>query len=86
MNKTFTFQSENVSPVYSVAGIIYMENGCCKDKPVLITENRFNDGINFSCQCACVRWCTTGHPTVAGAVKDYQTMSNNGIPLEDDYQ
>lgn len=86
MSHTFTFNSDNVSPVYHVMGIVYMHNGCCKNKPVLITENHYKQGINYSCQCSCGTWCTTGHPTVAGAVKDYQTMSNNGIPLKDDYQ
>ena len=42
-------------------------------------------GINYSCQCGCGAWCTTGHPTPVGALKDYQTMSNGNIPLDDDY-
>ncbi len=85
MNHEFTFNSDNVSPVYKVIGIVYTENGCCKDKPVLITKNNYHGGANYSCQCICGTWCTTGHPTPTGALKDYQTMSNGGIPLNDNY-
>lgn len=85
MIQAFTYDSDKVSPNYSVMGLVYMKNGCCSDKPVLITKNNIRGGTNYSCQCACGIWCTTGHPTVAGAVKDYQTMSNGNIPLADNY-
>ena len=80
------FSSYKVNDRYAVTGIVYMDNGCCKDKPVLITvcyNKRF--GKVYSCQCACGMWCTTGHPTPVGALRDYQTMSNYHKPLEDDY-
>lgn len=82
----FTYDSDNVGSTYTVMGIVWMKNACCKDQPVLITANAHsNGGINYSCQCGCGAWCTTGHPTPVGALKDYQTMSNGNIPLDDDY-
>lgn len=86
MIQAFTYDTDNVSPAYTVVGLAYMKNGCCKDKPVLITKNSIRGGENYSCQCSCGIWCTTGHPTIAGAVKDYQTMSNGGVALEDNYK
>lgn len=82
----FSLNKARVSDHYVVSGIVYMMNGCCKDKPVLVTVNRMPDGeLNYSCQCSCGAWCTTGHPTPVGALRDYQTMSNNNVPMEDDY-
>ena len=82
----FTYNPSNVAKYLVVIGIVYMKNGCCKDQPVLITANRHPEvGINYSCQCGCGMWCTTGHPTPVGALKDYQTMSNGNVPLDDDY-
>ena len=81
----FTYDTDRVSPSFTTVGLVYMPNGCCKDQPVLITKNYMRGGDNYSCQCACGIWCTTGHPTVAGAIKDYQTMSNGGIPMVDNY-
>lgn len=86
MIQAFTYDSDCVSRSDTVVGLIYMKNGCCKDKPVLVTKNSIRGYENYSCQCACGIWSTTGHPTIAGAVKNYQTMSNEGIPLEDNYK
>lgn len=84
--KSLTYDSDNVLKPYVVLGIVHMQNGCCKDQPVLITANHHPSlGINYSCQCGCGTWCTTGHPTPVGALRDYQTMSNNDEPLQDDY-
>jgi len=84
--KSFTYNAENVLDCFTVVGIVHMENGCCKDQPVLITANILpNNETNYSCQCGCGMWCTTGHPTPVGALRDYQTMSNGNVPLEDDY-
>lgn len=85
MFKSFIFDSDNISPAYTPVGIVFVKNGCCSDKPILITKNMFHGKANYSCQCACGTWCTTGHPTPTGALKDYQTMSNGGIPLNDNY-
>ena len=84
--RVFRYDPRNVSPIYNVTGIVYMKNGCCKDQPVLITCS-YNPAVGkvYSCQCGCGRWCTTGHPTQTGALRDYQTMSNGNVPLDDDY-
>ena len=84
----FGYDKNNVNPCYRVVGIVFMKNGCCEDQPVLITENNHpNPKIkkNYSCQCGCGAWCTTGHPTPVGALKDYETMSNNGKPVDGNY-
>jgi len=82
----FTLKDAQVKNNYIVTGIVYMKNGCCKDKPVLVTANYLDDGrVNYSCQCNCGFWCTTGHPTPIGALRDYQTMSNKNVPMDDDY-
>lgn len=82
----FSLNNASVADHFLVTGIVYMKNGCCEDKPVLVTANKHPDiGINYSCQCACGAWCTTGHPTPVGALRDYQTMSNRNKPLDDDY-
>lgn len=86
MPKQFTYNPDNVNDYLSVVGIVYMKNGCCDNQPVLITANYHKPtGINYSCQCGCGAWCTTGHPTPVGALRDYQTMSNFNEPLDDDY-
>ena len=81
----FEYDESKVHSPYHVLGIVYMKNGCCKDNPVLITVNNFHGKANYSCQCGCGMWCTTGHPTPVGALRDYQTMSNRNVPMEDDY-
>ena len=80
------FGTYNINDKYIVVGAVFMNNGCCKTEPVLITVcHNKKYGKVYSCQCACGMWCTTGHPTPVGALRDYQTMSNNNKPLEDDY-
>lgn len=60
----------------AVIGVVNIKNGCCNDRPVLITANHtHNGGINYACQCSCGCWCTTGHRTVSDAVKDYEHMN-----------
>lgn len=82
----FSLKDAEVKDSLVVTGIVYMRNGCCEDKPVLVTANLMGDGrINYSCQCKCGMWCTTGHPTSVGALRDYQTMSNKNVPMDDDY-
>jgi len=82
------YNKNRVKDIYRVHGVVFMKNGCCEDQPVLITANynpSVEGGVNYSCQCGCGIWCTTGHPTPVGALRDYQTMSNNNVPLMDDY-
>lgn len=71
-------QDVSVSQNYAITGISYEENGCCEDKPILITVS-IGSVINkkpiYSCQCACGFWCTTGHVTDWEALKDYEEMT-----------
>ena len=59
---------------YTVMGIVYMKNGCCDDRPVVITKARMPGGA-ISCQCACGGWCTNGHQTATAAVLEYKYMT-----------
>lgn len=65
-----------VSYPYQPIGAAYIETGCCKNRPVLITVNKRTNGtLNFSCQCACGLWCTTGCDTASEALQHYERMS-----------
>ena len=70
-----------VADCYAIMGVIYAHNGCCKDKPYLLTGNKIAvsktrpEGINYSCQCACGMWCTNGHGTPGGAIDEYEEMT-----------
>lgn len=86
VDQPLTYNPKNVPGRFLVTGIVNMRNGCCDNQPVLITASyNAKTGIVYSCQCGCGAWCTTGHPTPVGALKDYQTMSNNNVPMVDDY-
>ena len=62
---------------YHAEKIIYMKNGCCADLPVILTTNKRDDGsLNYSCQCACNGWCTTGCDTEAEALCHYERMTD----------
>ena len=68
--------SVSVRAPYRIVGAVHMKNGCCSDKPVLITVNTLPSGeLNYSCQCACDGWCTTGRSTASKALEDYERMS-----------
>lgn len=70
-----------VADYYTILGAIYAHNGCCENKPYLLTGNRCEtsgqrpEGINYSCQCACGMWCTNGHGTPEEAIAEYENMS-----------
>lgn len=50
-------------------------NGCCNKTFFILTTNPTEDGsTNYSCQCGCGMWCTTGHKTAQEAIDDYRTM------------
>lgn len=75
----------DVSSPYKVMGIVYDPNGCCKDRPILITTNRMhnrNNKINYSCQCACGMWCTSGHPNASEALHEYEQMTKRKFKEE----
>ena len=62
---------------YRVEKVIDMYNGCCQDLPVLLTSNLRDDGsVNWSCQCACGCWCTTGCRSAEEAIRHYKRMSD----------
>lgn len=65
----------SVSQQYSVLGVVNDFNGCCQDRPILITGNKVHDHINYSCQCACGMWCTNGHITASEALQEYEVMT-----------
>ena len=68
---------------FAVVGVINTRNGCCKDKPYLLTVNKtevskeWPVGLNYSCQCACGLWCTNGHGTPEAAIAEYERMSKS---------
>ena len=67
----------NVSKCFTIIGGINMDNGCCKDEPVIITGliNSVDGKAYYSCQCACGGWCTGGHNNISDAVREYELMS-----------
>ena len=81
MNKKhFGYDLETVPAPYHALGVIYAANGCCPDKPVVLTVNQTYNGLfNFSCQCACGGWCTSGKPTPHGAIAEYGRMTDQYI-------
>lgn len=72
----------SVSKHYSVLGVVNDFNGCCEDRPILITGNRYQNRINYSCQCACGMWCTNGHTTASAALKEYENMTKRKFKEE----
>ena len=61
---------------FKVKEIVFMPNGCCPDLPVFLTTNKRPDGkTNYSCQCACNGWCTTGCETAEKAIEKYWEMN-----------
>lgn len=61
---------------FKIIGIAKIENGCCPGRPVLITGNWTGDHINYSTQCACGLWCSTGCTTAGAAVSEYEKMTS----------
>jgi len=65
-----------VQAPFQPIGAAYIENGCCRNRPVLITANKRTNGtLNYSCQCACGLWCTTGCDTASEALQHYERMT-----------
>ena len=67
----------HVKKPYKVTKVISMKNGCCEDLPVFLTANyiKNENRWNYSCQCACDGWCTTGCNTPEEAIDHYRRMS-----------
>ena len=57
-----------------VIGFIKMKNGCCPDKPVLVTKVKGADPPLYGCECACGMWCTTALRHVDHAINHYRRM------------
>ena len=70
-----------VADYYAVMGVIYAHNGCCENKPYLLTGNKCEvskdrpEGINYSCQCVCGCWNSFGRGTPEEAIAEYERMS-----------
>ena len=65
-----------IRPPYEPVKAVKMTNGCCEGKPVILTRNHVKyGGVNYSCQCSCGGWCTSGHATPDGALDEYYIMS-----------
>lgn len=67
---------------YKPIGLIFMKNGCCEGRPVVVTRS---DMGAWSCQCSCGAWCTNGHATATAAVLEYEHMSR-GLGIWDHAQ
>lgn len=64
-----------VHRTYKIVEVLHTVNGCCPGRPVIITSNPTMDGhTNYSAQCACGGWCTTGRRTARGAAEEWQKM------------
>lgn len=70
-----------ISKGFYPIGFVRDYNGCCSDRPILITANKAEYRLNYSCQCACGMWCTNGHKTASEALKEYEEMTrrNNKV-------
>ena len=71
-----------VMPGYKVIGLVFMKNGCCEDRPVVVTVS--SEGY-YSTQCACNGWCSNGHEIATAAVLEYEHMSR-GLGIWDHAQ
>ena len=72
------FDAQYVPTGFSVIGVIHGYNGCCEDRPYIVTANKCDGwpgGINYACQCSCGLWCTSGHGTIGEAVSEYEEMT-----------
>lgn len=68
--------SKYLRPLEIVQGV----NGCCKDRPIILTTNKLPNGAtNYSCQCACGGWCTSGYISRQGVIKEYKEMTESYI-------
>lgn len=65
-----------IHPVCKPEQVLHTVNGCCEGRPVIITSNLTPDGrTNYSAQCACGGWCTTGKDTAEGAAREWMRMN-----------
>lgn len=71
---------------YRVERVVYgHKNGCCAKLPILITVNEVparngeSARLNYSAQCACGGWCTSGQRTPQAALDQYDRMTYRKI-------
>ena len=69
------YDDVNVQNHFYIVGRVTMKNGCCNDKDVIVTKTKGIEPPVYSCQCACVGWCTTGLSTISEALNHYERMS-----------
>ena len=58
----------------TIVGVIHMENGCCNDKPVVVTRVNRSAPPLYACECACGGWCTGCCEHIDEAVNIYRRM------------
>lgn len=92
------YEIELYADRYTLINIFPEKNLCCPGKPFVLTSNECPKsderplGINFSCQCACGAWCTSGFAEPGDAVEEYRKMvrlreleimrDEQGIPID----
>lgn len=64
-------------PDYYEPQAVYLikNNGCCDKNYFVLTKNQRGDGeTNYSCQCGCGGWVTSGFTSAQGAIGSYRAM------------
>ena len=76
MKTIFQGEEIDISPPYHPLKLLRIKNGCCPGRPAVLTVNAKADGSpNYSVQCACNLWCTTGCDTPEEAEDYYRGMT-----------
>ena len=61
---------------FELVGIISTENNCCPGEFVFVTVNNTHNGRkNYSTQCACGGWCSTGTDNIQDAINEWDKMN-----------
>lgn len=63
---------------FTPIGVLEIRNKCCPGRPVILTRNDYHGCDNYSAQCACGRWVTTGCGSSGAAVLEWERMTNDG--------
>ena len=65
----------------TVLGFLFVKNGCCPDRPVLLVGTETVSGMYYSCQCACGEFITGMFKEPADAVAAYENMFGDRLPF-----
>ena len=65
----------------TVLGFLFIKNGCCPDRPVLLVGTETVSGMYYSCQCACGEFITGMFKEPAEAVAAYANMFGDKLPF-----